>query len=259
MSLVERLRLPEARRTDLDDPAATLAHARIIRQKPFLRRLYRDWYRMLAGAIRAKGPNRVVVELGSGGGFMRETIPDVITSDVLPLADVDMQFSALEMPLSADAVDAVVMLDVMHHVPDAERFLAELDRVLRPGGQALMIEPANTPWGRFVYRNFHHEPFEPRAGWRLPPGGPMSAANGALPWIVFARDRRRRECDFPRLRLARFQPHTPLRYLASGGVSLRSLAPGWMFGPLSALERLASPLARWTGMFYLIELVKHED
>ncbi|MBK8443443.1 MAG: hypothetical protein IPL35_08515 [Sphingobacteriales bacterium] len=52
-----------------------------------------------------------------------------------------------------------------------------------------MSEPANTAWGRFFYQNFHHEPFQPEAAsWEIPSTGPLSGANGALPWIIFKRD-----------------------------------------------------------------------
>jgi hypothetical protein len=84
----------------------------------------------------------------------------------------------------------------------------------------------------------------------------MSGANGALPWIVFERDRDRFEKEFPGLRLRSIRYHTPLRYLLSGGVSRRNLAPGWSFGLTTALEKLGKPVAAWFSMFQTIELVR---
>ena len=119
------------------------------------------------------------------------------------------------------------MVNLLHHVADASRCLDETARCVRPGGAFAAIEPWVSPWSRVVYRRLHHEPFDPgAAGWRLPPGGPLSGANGALPWILFQRDRERFEREHPRWRLERVEPITPFRYLLSGGISMRSLMPG---------------------------------
>lgn len=92
------------------------------------------------------------------------------------------------MPFENHTVAAIFMSDTMHHIPDSENLLREVNRVLVDNGMLIMIEPANSIWGRFVYRNFDHEPFEPGGSWKIPLSGPMSAANGAWPWIVFIRD-----------------------------------------------------------------------
>ena len=257
MSLLNLLRLPE---TDdpsgLDDPAATERHGRIIRSKPFLRRLYRDFYRALARELPAARAGRTLVELGSGAGFIKEVIPEAITSDVRALAGVDEQFSALEMPFEAGCVDAFLMINVFHHVPDAAAFLREMSRGLARTGRIVMIEPAATPFARFIWRRFHHEPFDRAGGWSFESAGPMSSANGALPWIVFQRDRARFEREFPQLALRRVHRHTPLAYLLSGGFTLRQLVPSISYRPVRLLERVLAPGAGLLGMFQTIALEK---
>jgi hypothetical protein len=105
-----------------------------------------------------------------------------------------------------------------------------------------MIEPWVTRWSRLIYTRLHHEPFRPEADeWSFPPGGPLSGANGALPYILFQRDRDVFEREFPRWTIERLQPFMPLRYLVSGGVSMRSLVPGFSFAPIKAVERLLGP------------------
>ena len=70
---------------DLDDPNASLAHRDIILKKPFLKRLYNDWY--LIFIIKSKEiKNGKYLEIGSGGGFLKDVFPEVITSDILCLA-----------------------------------------------------------------------------------------------------------------------------------------------------------------------------
>jgi len=57
---------PRTRGLDVDDPPTTEARRRIIREKPFLRRLYDEWYTEICDVLPSgKGP---VVELGSGAG-----------------------------------------------------------------------------------------------------------------------------------------------------------------------------------------------
>ena len=252
-SLLERLRLPEARALkDLDGAEAAMAFRRIIRRKGFLRALYEDQYHDL---LAEAGDRRPLVELGSGSGFLGRLCPEAITSDLLPAPGLDARFSALALPLRDRSVGALLMVDVFHHVPDSARFLAEMARVVRPGGRILMIEPAHTPFSRFIYRRFHHEPFEPGvADWKLPAGGPRSMSNQALPWVVFCRDRERFEREFPALRLRRLRLHTPLRYLLSGGLSLRQLLPTRLYPAVRRLEHLMEPVMDWCALFMTVTL-----
>jgi SAM-dependent methyltransferase len=142
------------------------------------------------------------------------------------------------------------MTNVLHHLPDAAAFLAEASRCVKPGGAIVMIEPWVTPWSRRIYGNLHHEPFDPHAeSWSMAPGRPLSMANGALPWIIFRRDRRRFDAQFPDLEVIALRPLMPLAYLLSGGISMRGLLPGWMFPCVSWLDRWIVKLMPGTAMF----------
>jgi len=190
------LRLPDADDAmDLDDPATTLRHAKIIEEKKFLRRYYNDIYALFTKEVQAN-PSGHFVELGSGGGFLKKITPQIITSDLLRLPHIDLVFNALHLPFRDKQIDAFFMCDVFHHVKDPATFLKELSRCLKPSAKVIMIEPANTLWGRFVYQKFHHEDFNPSGAWELKGEGPMTSANGALPWIVFVRDRIKFEQKF---------------------------------------------------------------
>ena len=249
------LRLKDIDRYDLDDPRRTLHHKEIIDQKPFLKKLYIEWYTEIKN--RCKGiPEGKIIELGSGGGFMKEVYPEITTSDILELEDNDLTFNALDMPFEDNSISAFVMVDVFHHVPDSEKFLSEMQRCLKPGGKIVMSEPCVSTWAKFIFTRFHHEPFNVKGDWTIPGSGPMSDANGALPWIVFERDYQRFSTSFTQLELIEIKHHTPLRYLLSGGVSMIQLVPSWSFAFLKGLERFFQIFNRRFALFQFIEVKK---
>ena len=253
--MLEMLKLKQVKNIgNLDDPQATVLHSQIIKEKVFLRNLYTDFYKTFKKSI---GPNAgKMIELGSGGGFIKEIIPCVITSDIIKVPSVDMSFSAEQMPFETGSADAFFMIDVLHHIKKPKVFFAESQRCLKKGGKIVMIEPANTLWGRFIYKNFHHELFDSRAGWEMDKTGPLSDANGALAWIIFQRDRKIFESEFKDLRVMNINFHTPFRYLLSGGLTYRQLVPSFMYGFVKFTENCLSPFNKWLGMFETIVLEK---
>ena len=50
--------------------------------------------------------------------------------------------------------------------------------------------------------------------------------------------------------------HTPLRYLLSGGLTLRQLVPSFTYPAIKAVEYTLSPVNNLLGMFQTIELEK---
>lgn len=244
---------------DIDSPERAELHGFAIRSKPFLRKIYLGNYlffkRVVAGA-----PRGSILELGSGGGFLKSVIPSTITSDVFRTRRVDICLSALELPFHSDSLSAILMMNVFHHLQNVDEFLAGAQRCLMPGGKVVMVEPANTPWGRFIYKTLHHELFDPaQRDWRLPSGGPMSQANGALPWIVLSRDRHLFEARYPYLKIESIRFTCSFLYLISGGVSRPQFVPSFTYPLFKAFESLLSPLYSLLGMFMMIVLVKLEQ
>jgi len=237
----------------VDDPQTTELRRRIIQSKPFLKAIYDEWYGMLAGEL-PQGEG-AVLELGSGAGYCARFIPGLITSDVFACPGVRMIADARRLPLANASLRAIVFTDVLHHMPDAAQFFAEACRCIRPGGKILMVEPWVTSWSRFVFGRLHHEPFDPEAhDWRFPSSGPLSGANGALPWILFVRDRSRFEREFPQLAIEQVRLFLPFRYLVSGGVGMRSLMPGFLHGAWSALENALGPAMPGLAMFAFVSV-----
>lgn len=238
---------------DLDDPQTTLLHREIIQSKYFLKQIYVNWYNRILKEI-GGASNKNVLELGSGGGFFKSICPDVITSDILPLEHCDKCFSAESIPYENGSIDAIVMINVFHHIPHCELFLREAQRVLRPHGKIVMIEPYNCSWSRFIYRNFHHEPFNVLVDWTFVSTGPLSSSNQALPYIVFERDLDLFKIKFPSLSMDKIEFHSPISYLLSGGVSMRSMVPAFLFPIIDRIEFVVS--SRRFNMFATITLSK---
>jgi SAM-dependent methyltransferase len=239
----------------VDDPATTVLRRQIISSKPFLKAVYDEWYEMIRSSLpEVRG---CVLELGSGAGYCHEFIPGLITSEVFFVPGISMVADGRRLPFRDDSLRAIVFTDVLHHMPDVRCFFAEASRCLVRGGRVLMIEPWVTRWSQFINTNFHHEPFRPDAeGWSFPSSGPLSGANGAIPWIVFVRDRARFELDFPNLIIEHIRPFLPFRYLVSGGVSMRSLMPGFLHGCWARAEQLLEARMSILAMFAFIALRK---
>ncbi|MGH9441970.1 MAG: class I SAM-dependent methyltransferase [Thermoanaerobaculia bacterium] len=254
MKLLTRLlEHPLTRGLDLDDPVMTYLRRRIIEQKPLLRSLYREWYETLAREI-PEGSGRIV-EIGAGGGFLDEFVLGAVRSEIFMIPGVDLAFDGQAMPFEADALKAIVMTNVFHHVTRPRAFLREAARVLRPGGVVAMLEPWTTLWSRFVYRRLHHEPFLPAVpDWDLPKGGPLSTSNQALAWIVFQRDRALFVREFPEFTVKSIRLTMPFRYLLSGGVATRNLMPGWTTPMWREFERLLAPVRNHLAMFAYVTL-----
>lgn len=237
---------PLARNTDLDSPETTALRRQIIQEKAFLRKFYQECYFLIAESLpdHINGP---VLELGSGAGWMKEFIPDLITSEIINIQNVDLILDGTNLPFSANTLKGIVMIDVLHHIPDAASFFSHAAACIKPGGVIIMLEPWLTSWSRFVYRHLHHEPFEPEAqDWKLSTGGPLSKANSALPWIIFERDRKKFKKDFSQFQVKEIKPNFPFCYMLSGGVSLKSMIPGYMYTAVRKIENLAP---RWMNTF----------
>jgi ubiquinone/menaquinone biosynthesis C-methylase UbiE len=62
-------------------------------------------------------------------------------------ADYEVSFiqaDARELPLQSESVDAAISINGLHVIPSPERFLAELARVIRPGGTLWLVTPVDS-------------------------------------------------------------------------------------------------------------------
>lgn len=102
-----------------------------------------------SGLDLATRPVERVLDLGGGTGrAIREvTATDRLVVDPaigmlrrVPAGVTRLRGSAPSLPLADDSIDAVLVVDALHHMPPADEVLAEIHRVLRPGGVAVVID-----------------------------------------------------------------------------------------------------------------------
>ena len=260
--LLELLKTPETKHVknikDIDEVESTVLHGKIIKKKGFLYKLYLDYYGTFKENIKDV-PTGLKIEIGSGGGFLKEVISDVITSDVLELPNVDKVFFAEKIPYPDKSVAVFFLLDTLHHIKEPTKFFSEVNRCLKPGAKIIMIEPTNTLFSRLFFKYIHQEEFDSKKEkWIVSGEGRLADANIAMPWIIFIRDREKFLTKYPDLQILKINKHTPFRMFLSGGLSYRQFVPSASFGFFTNIEKLLSPFHNTLASFMTIVVKKSE-
>lgn len=233
-------------------------HRRIWGAKPVLSLVYEPWFDAL---LDQAGSAQRVLEIGAGPGFLgahaRRRRPDLrwVATDILAAPWNDVAADAARMPFAAGAFDAVLCLDLVHHLARPRDFFAESARVLRAGGRIAAIEPWVSPLSYPIYRWLHEEGCD----LRIDPWDPFAASagakeafegNGALTWRV-ARSGDARQWAAMGLGPPRVRALNAFGYLLSLGFRRRSLLPARL-APLAhridEATRVLAPLAAMRAM-----------
>lgn len=252
------LRDPSAHGIDVDGADRLAVHSRVLARKPMLRSVFAEFHHLFDRLDRRflSAPG-LRVEIGAGVSPMRDSYPDVLATDIVPGPRLDRVLDAQAMDLASGSVRVVFGQNCFHHFPQVERFFAELERVLAPGGGAILIEPYHGPAASFLFKRlFTTEGYDKDyPSWHTPVAGPMNGANQALSYIVFRRDRQQFESRFPGLEIVHEEPcANHLKYLVSGGLNFRQLCPDWAAPLVTAAQRLLSPFDRWLALHHVIVL-----
>ena len=204
-------------------------------RKPVLRTVYQHLYWRVVGEL-VPGS---VLEVGGGASRLKEFCNEAVVSDLVPSPFVDFAANAEMLPCADSSFDNIVLFDVLHHIPVPRRFLAEAERVLRPGGRLVMMEPAITVGSYLFYRFFHQEPFDlsvdPLSSVPLCSGEPYDA-NQAVPVLLASQARARLPGLCPSLALLKAEWLSYLAYPLSGGLRPWSLLSARAAGFLLSVE-----------------------
>jgi ubiquinone/menaquinone biosynthesis C-methylase UbiE len=129
----------------------------------------RGGYGRLRGSVLAAASGRLLI-LGLGPGHDLAHLPAAVTSvvavepdpsmralargrvDACPVPTTLLSADAHDLPLADGSVDAVLCACVLCSVAQPPRALAELRRVLIPGGRLLLLEHVAAPPGHWVGR-----------------------------------------------------------------------------------------------------------
>ncbi|HSI98193.1 MAG TPA: glycosyltransferase, partial [Gaiellaceae bacterium] len=124
-------------------------------ERPLLRSLYDEWFE--AVAARLSSVPGASVELGSGIGRFHAKVPTVVATDVELTPWATVVADAGHLPYADGEISNLVLIDVFHHLARPAAFLDEAERVLRPGGRVIVLDPYCSPVSTRRYRRFHHE------------------------------------------------------------------------------------------------------
>jgi len=242
---------------ELDSSDTNETNKVILNKNLILKNFYKDCYKIFKGEIKDSDQLKIL-EIGSGAGFIKEFIPNAITSEIIQLEGVDLTINAERLPFSDKNLDVIILLNVLHHIPNPEKFLSECYRVLKYEGQILLIEPSNTWFSRIIYKNFHHEDFDENSGWHLKKnGGRLSNANQAIPYIIFERDSKIFKEKFNGFSLMKKYKFKPIHYVLSGGFSYEPIFNNKLFLKIIRfIEFFLYPFNNFLGLFMFIKIKK---
>jgi len=128
----------------------------VLNRVPYLRNLYTGLFSSFLSGI----PHISLLDIGCGTGVYFDTLASHADSivaidesgDMAAIADEYCRQNGLTtihlgvgsaecVPCKSGTFDIVIAMDLLHHVSDLEKTLAEVDRVLKPGGHFFVFEP----------------------------------------------------------------------------------------------------------------------
>ena len=258
--LLDLLRDPLLDGMDVDGVSRLELHQKMLEKKRLLRDVFTEFHHLFRKLdqrfFSGKGSE---IELGSGVSPMRDSYPEVLATDIIEAPHLDRVLNAEAMDLADNSVRVIYGQNCFHHFPHPDKFLCELERVLIPGGGAILLEPYYGPFASFLFKRlFRTEGFDKAfPSWETPVAGPMNGANQALSYIIFVRDRADFERAHPQLKIVHQELcRNHMKYLLSGGLNFRQMLPDWMSPVVELVQFVFSPLNRWTSLHHIMVIRK---
>ena len=95
-----------------------------------------------------------ILEIGAGSGHFQKFFPNAISTDIIEAPWLDAVLDAHFLPFQNKSLNNIVLFDVLHHLPEPSRFFSEAQRVLKPTGRIILMEPYISWVSFLVYRLF---------------------------------------------------------------------------------------------------------
>jgi ubiquinone/menaquinone biosynthesis C-methylase UbiE len=133
-------------------------HLHVREEVPLLQSVLRD--------LEPEG--KVVLDVATGTGFLARQLPpscqlmclDISAGMLQRVRGMCPQAALLrgdaeQLPVRSAAVDLVTISSALHHLPSPQRALAEMQRVLKPGGRLLVFHEPHVIPHSFLFRALH--------------------------------------------------------------------------------------------------------
>jgi SAM-dependent methyltransferase len=216
------------------------------RRKPMLQRSYYDMFARFLPHL-AAGVAGLNVECGAGIGALARVIPGCLLTDLYHTPWCDRIENVYQFSFATASIDNLVLFDVFHHLQYPNAFFSEAQRVLRPGGRILMIEPAMGALPRLIYQSFHSEPLAGKAkiDWSIPAADKLAQpdyyAAQANAWRVFWEKNHVFANDHS-WKWIKIDAFACFSYFATGGFSGPQLLPTCAYRLLRKLDQYADQI-----------------
>ena len=226
-------------------------------KKPVLRAIYSDLYQKIENVALAGD----TLEIGGGIGNFKIGSSRIIRSDIQHSEGLDVVADAQTLPFDNEVFSNIVLFDVLHHLQCPLLFFAEAQRILKPGGRVIMVEPGITPVSKLLYKMGHEEPVE--MGWDMNDPCKVDAdkdpydSNQAIPTILFKRDPQLFLTAVKGFKINSSDWLSLFAYPLSGGFKSWSLLPcKWVRTILKIEERLLPFLGNFMAFRLMVVLEK---
>ncbi len=101
--------------------------------------------------VRRHGPSAKILDLGAGG---RRIMPYVTTVDIAKQPGTDLVGDVANLPLADGSIDLIVATGLLEHIDDEQKFIHEVYRLLKPGGEVHIEVP--------FLQQYHDDPIDCR-------------------------------------------------------------------------------------------------
>ena len=234
-------------------------YQKIWKEKPVLRLVYDALYKKIEDAMLVGD----TLEIGGGIGNLHILKGRLIKSDIQYSVGVDVVADAQQLPFDSEVFSNIVLFDVLHHLQCPLLFFDEAQRVLKPGGRVIMVEPGITPVSKLLYKMGHEEPVE--MGWDMNDPCKVDAdkdpydSNQAIPTILFKRDSQLFLATVKGFKINSSDWLSLFAYPLSGGFKSWSLLPyKWVHSILKIEEKILPFLGSLMAFRLMVVLEKDE-
>ena len=228
-------------------------------KKPVLQAIYKDLYKKIENNVCIGD----TLEIGGGIGNLNIDGGRIIKSDIQYSIGLDVVADAQNLPFNNEVFSNIVLFDVLHHLQCPLLFFAEAQRILKPGGRVIMVEPGITPTSKIMYKIGHEEPVEMKWDMNAPCKVDIDKdpydSNQAIPTILFKRDSKLFLETVKGFKINSSNWLSLFAYPLSGGFKSWSLLPSkWVHAVLRIEEKILPFLGGLMAFRLIVVLEKNE-